>query len=314
MKKTTILLILITVSLACFAQTENNKKGESLSLAILVQDFPEKFPVTAQSNLMSKISTALTSNGIMSSDILSRFFISVVATPVTKDVIPGNPMQIAQTIEYTFYIADYNEQKVYSSLTIKSKGVGSNDEKSYINNLRSLNLNVKTFSDFVSKGKNKIINYYDTNAPFIIEKARQLSKQHKYEEAIFMLIDIPYECNNYSKYMEASNDIYQQFIDYQCNINLNKARTSWMSEQNLNGANAAAEYLAAIMPDANCYNDAMALYNEIKNKVLDDWKFEMKQYQDQTDLESQRIEAMRAVGIEYGKGQQPTTTNIGWLR
>ena len=48
--------------------------------------------------------------------------------------------------------------------------------------------------------------------------------------------------------------------------------------------------------------------------MLDDWKFEMKQYQDGIDLEKQRINAMREVGVAFGKGQQPTTTNIGFLK
>ena len=40
----------------------------------------------------------------------------------------------------------------------------------------------------------------------------------------------------------------------------------------------------------------------------------MKKWQDGVDLESQRINAFREVGVAYGQGQQPTTTNIGWLR
>ena len=54
----------------------------------------------------------------------------------------------------------------------------------------------------------------------------------------------------------------------------------------------------------------MALYKEIKGKVLDDWKFEMKVYQDGVDTERERIHAIRDVGVAFGKGQQPTTTNL----
>ena len=53
---------------------------------------------------------------------------------------------------------------------------------------------------------------------------------------------------------------------------------------------------------------------EIRDKVLADWQFEMKKWQDGIDLESQRIEAMRQIGVAYGNGQQPTTYGLGWLR
>jgi len=92
------------------------------------------------------------------------------------------------------------------------------------------------------------------------------------------------------------------------------AKTTWMSQQNSEGAEAAAEYLSQIYPDATCYGEAQQLYAEIKGKVLDDWKFEMKKWQDGVDLEAQRINAFREVGIAFGQGQQPSTTNIAWLR
>ena len=72
-------------------------------------------------------------------------------------------------------------------------------------------------------------------------------------------------------------------------------------------------FIKRILPEASCYDDAVALYKEIKAKVLEDWKFEMKKYQDGVDLEKQRIKAWKEVGVAYGKNQKPTTTIINWL-
>ena len=58
----------------------------------------------------------------------------------------------------------------------------------------------------------------------------------------------------------------------------------------------------------------MALYNEIKAKVLEDWQFEMKQYQDGVDIQKLQIEAARQIGIAYGNNQPNQTTNIEFLR
>ena len=145
-------------------------------------------------------------------------------------------------------------------------------------------------------------------------KARSLAKQKDFEQALFLMQSIPSECDKYVQAVELGNEIYQMYVDYLCDINLAKARTAWAAEQNSYGASAAGEYLSQIYPEAKCYGEAMALYSEIKGKVLDDWKFEMKMYQDGVDLERERINAWRDVGVAYGQGQQPTTTNIGFLR
>jgi hypothetical protein len=144
-------------------------------------------------------------------------------------------------------------------------------------------------------------------------RARTLAKQKKFDEALFLMQSIPSECNKYEQAIALGNEIYQQYVDYLCDRNLALARTAWASDQNAIGAAAAGEYLAQIYPEAKCYGDAMTLYKEIKGKVLDDWKFEMKKYQDGVNLEAARINAWKEVGVAYGKGQQPVTTNIGFL-
>ena len=53
----------------------------------------------------------------------------------------------------------------------------------------------------------------------------------------------------------------------------------------------------------------------MKKQVKSDRDFEYRQkYNDQIDLERRRIEAARAVGVAWGNGQKPTTTNIAWIR
>ena len=59
----------------------------------------------------------------------------------------------------------------------------------------------------------------------------------------------------------------------------------------------------------------MDLYKDIKAKMKDDWNFEMREkYKDDIALRKQAIEAARAVGVAFGEGQQPQTTNLMWMR
>jgi hypothetical protein len=175
-------------------------------------------------------------------------------------------------------------------------------------------LQTPQIAQFIQEGKEKIIGYYDHEGEALIKKAQYLAKQKKYDEALFWVALIPQQSKHYDAALAAGQAIYQQYINNECNVNLAAARQAWAAHQNANGAEAAGEFLAKILPDAACYGDAMALYKEIKGKVLDDWKFEMKQYQDGVDLEKQRIEAARAVGVAYGTHQPSKEVNIDFIR
>lgn len=312
MRKCISILVLACVILSFFTVNLQAQKN-NLALKVIVADQPEPFPHNAKSQLVNKLNLILTKNGLASADVLNRFFVTVVATPSTKDVIPGPPMQIAQSMDFTFYIADYYTQVIYSTAMLSSKGVGTNDNKSYMDAIKRLNINNSEVASFVKEGKEKIIKYFDENADKMLLEIRTLAKQHEYEKALFLLTGIPYDCKKYTDFMDLADDVYQQYVDYLCDIILAEAKAIWASSQNADGAALAGEYLAQILPDAKCYADAENLYKEIKGKVLDDWKFEMKKYQDEVDLESQRIDAWKSIGTAYGEGQQPTTTNIAWL-
>ena len=303
------------VAIACTANAQAiGEKGSSIALTVIVEDLPDPFPATAKVQLTNKLNALMTQNGIASADVLNRFFLTAIATPLTKDVVAGPPTQIAQNMEVAFYIADYYDQKVFATAAVTARGVGTNDNKCYLDAIRHINLNSLELKKFVEQGKVKIIDYYNAQADAIMAQAKSLAFQKNYEEALWKLSGIPSECEKYAQTLELTNQIYQQYIDYLCDVNLAKAKSAWAAQQNSDGAAAAGEFLSQIYPDAKCYADAEALYAEIKAKVLDDWKFEMKKYQDSVDLEAQRIEAARAVGVAYGENQQPTTTNVAWVR
>jgi len=309
MKKIYSIFAALMMAATMLAQNTDN-----LALAVYVEDMAEPFPASAKVQLTNKLNQLLTQNGVASSNYFGQFFITAFAVPQTKDVIPGPPMQYAETMEFTFYIADYSNQLVFATTSVKAKGVGTTDAKSYMDALKHINLQSSALKNFITEGKNKIIAYYEAEAPRILADARVKAGMKQYEEAIYLCTTIPAQCSAYSQAQALQLEVYQMYIDEMCRVNLQKAKAVWASEQNAYGAEQAGEYLSQILPDASCYADAEVLYKEIKAKVLDDWKFEMKQYQDQIDLEKERIKASRDVGVAYGNHQQPTTTNIGFLR
>ena len=262
----------------------------------------------------NNLTQLLTRNGIAGMDGLGQFVLTVTATPLDKDIIPGPPMKISEKMEMNLYIVDAYARTIFSSTSFTVKGLGETETKCYMNAISRMPIQSDQVATFITEGKQKILDYYNHEGPNLIKRAQYLAKQKNYEEALSIVTLIPQQSEQYDAALAAGLDIYQQYIDNQCNINLAAARMAWAAEQNSSGAYAAGDYLANILPDAKCYGEAMELYKEIKGKVLDDWKFEMKKYQDGVDLEKLRIEAARQVGVAYGTHQPSQTTSIEFLR
>ena len=307
----TIVAIIMGVGLLQ-AQTQNDPSA--IVVSVLVPDGLDGFPDAAKAVLTNKLTQVAVANGVSAFEGFGRFFITAIPTVMTKDIVPGPPPQIAQNLDVTFYVADYFDQKIFASSTISCKGVGANDNKAYIDAIKNISANSPILKDLLVKGKQKIIEYYASQCDNIINKAKSIAGQKGFEEAIYMLTAIPEAVPDcFAKSLKETKVIYQQYIDYLCDVNLAHAKSAWAAEQNSEGAHKAGAYLNYIYPDAKCYGEAQTLYKEIKGKVLDDWKFVMKIYQDGVDLESQRIGAWREVGVAYGTHQQPTTYNVHWL-
>lgn len=310
-----LLLMLIAPVSSLMAQgAQSTAKTEYFPISVMIEPMVEPFPETATLQATNQLLSLLAQNGIASMSDNSQFVLTMFMVPQDKDVLPGPPMNIVETMEANFYIADVANKTVVATSAQTVKGMGRSETRAYMDALKHLKLNTPAMKQFVEDGKRKIIAYYDNEAPTIIQRALVLSEAHSYEEALFMLMTIPSQCKHYQQALSSGLSVFKAMQDYTCVQNLQQARMLWAAEQNATGATKAGEYLAQIYPDAACYGDAMKLYGEIKGKVLDDWKFEMKKYQDGVNLEAQRIEAARAVGVAYGQHQQQQTTNIGFLR
>lgn len=306
-------IILVFSTRGVSAQSGSSDGLSAVPLSVYIEEQPALSAI-AVSVLTQTLDQVASNNAMTIFPGYGRFCLTAVANAVTRDLLPGPPPQIAQNIDVTFYIVDNYEHKVFSSTTLSLKGVGSTDEKSFISAIRNIRTNDARLTGFAQKGRTAIVDYYNQQCDRIIREAHVISAAHLYEEALYALSAIPEQCTEcYSRVIEAAQNIYSEYIDYQCQVNLAKARMAWAAEQNAQGAQSAGVYLGAILPEAACYDEAMALYSEIKGKVLDDWKFEMKQYQDAVQLESQRINAWKEVGVAYGNHQQPTDYHINWL-
>lgn len=274
-----------------------------------------EMPEAAGEYLFNRLCTAVTGDGISATGQYAQFFIAAKALPLYEQAVTGAPVKTALTLSLNLYIGDYWGEKVFDRMSLEIRGVGESRERAYLNAFRLLNKNNQQVANFLEKGKQRIIAYYDAEYNNIIREAQRESALRNYERALFLLGAVPVCCNGYDAVADELVKTYHEYIDNNCDRLLMQARNAWAVHPDQRGAAEAARILNQLEPDAACYGDAMDLYREIKDKMKDDWNFEMREkYKDSIELRKQTIEAARAVGVAFGEGQQPQTTNLMWMR
>lgn len=229
-----------------------------------------------------------------------------------KQIVSGSPTKIVYSLSLSLYIVDLRENKVFSSFNAELKGVGSNETKALINSFKSINLGNARIKDFIADGKGEIIAYYDKNYHKIIAKAKADASMKNFDAAIYRLLNIP-ECSvGYEAALELLPVIYKQFVNQYGNENLAQARAAWYASPNSDGASIAGLFLSEIYPDAECYNEAMSLFQDIKKQMGEEWKFMMKQYDDALEMERLRMQIMKEIAMSYANNLPDETVNVFW--
>jgi hypothetical protein len=276
-------------------------------------------PAEAKNFLINKLNQITSNNGMGGSQANPRFVITANLSIGTKNIIAGPPQLIAQNIDITLFVGDAITNTSFSNVTLSLKGVGTNENKAFIDALKSINPKNKEVAVFLVEGKTKIINYYTSQCDFILKEANTLASQEKFDEAIYNLSLVPQVCEVcFNKSSELITQIFKQKIDADCKAKLSQAKIIWAGQQKINNAENVLNILIDINPNASCNNEVILLTKEINNKLINDEKarFELalQKYNDKINLEKKRIDAYKDIAIEYAKNQPKTITynNIYW--
>ena len=300
--KRLIFLIAFVVNMALTAYAQNN----GIQLYLYAPNQVEKIPEASMEYLLNNLSTAVTADGLAAqNEYMTQFVLMPKVNVASKNVITNTQTQVVLNIDISLQVVDGMSGTLYASSIVNVKGVGTNETKAYNSAFRSINKKHQQIVVLVKTAKQKILSYYEAEADNIIKKANLLAAKNNYEEAFYLLSMIPSQCSKFDASVSTGLTLWEKFKNYSCNTNLAKAEAVWVSGQDYNAAIKAGEYLSQILPDSECYGKAKQLYSEIKKKVEDLWKFEMKQYDTESELKKAKIQAFQAIGVAYGKGQQP---------
>lgn len=288
------------MALTAFAQ--NN----GIQLYLYAPNQVENIPEASMDNLLNNLSSAVTADGLAAqNEYMTQFVLVPKVNVASKNIITNTQTQVVLNIDISLQVVDGMSGTLYASSIVNVKGVGTNETKAYNSAFRSINKKQQQIVVLVKTAKQKILSYYEAEADNIIKKANLLAAKNNYEEAFYLLSMIPSQCSKFDASISAGLSLWEQYKNYSYNTNFAKAEAIWISGQDYNAAINAGEYLSKILPDSECYGKVRQLYNEIKKKVGDLWKFEMKQYDTESELKKAKIQAFHAIGVAYGKGQKP---------
>lgn len=315
MKKILLILVAFVFGLNLNAQNSQGKTDDlgRIALAAIVPDQAEGIPQSARQLLANKMEQIAVQNGLGAAASNPRFCIVPVVNVLSKEITPTAPPMQALNLDVTFYIVDAASQTIFSQTNIQVKGVGQTEDKAYMQALKNVNVKAGQFKGFVEKGKEKILEYYNSQCDVVLKGAQALAGQKKYEESLFTLLSVPDVCREcFDKSMDLSVDIYKQYANYKCTEYMSGAKAAWA---NMN-ADKAAEFLGKITPDMECYEQAVKLADEITQKQLADganvWQFKMKQYDDSVEKEKLMIQAGKDVAVSWAYWGQGKNFNWDW--
>ena len=275
-------------SMNAFAEVDKLDDKARIALTPIVLD--DAIPAGAHKQLETKMTQIAAKNGCAAIDN-SRFIITCTANVLTQDITPTAPPMHAYTLALTFFVGDGVEGRLFASTTIEAKGVGQTPDKAYINALKNIRVNDPAFKSMVDKGKEQIIEYYNTQCDFVITDARTMVKRQEYTAALSLLTSVPTICEEcYKRSLDVTVEVYQAWRDHVCLMALNKAEAAWAKRD----ADAAAKALEDIPSDGACVEDANKLKKEIAAKLdakeREEWEFKMKQYEDKMELKRQEMD------------------------
>ena len=301
MKRIFLTLTSIILTAICYAQ--------NIGVSALVVD--EKIPEEAARQLETKLQNALISNGFVNNSYIERYVLTAKVDITQKDITTTTPARISEKMDITLMVGDVIENKLYSSITLSAAGIGTNENKAFINAFRNIKGDNPKIQEMLNDAKNKILDYYTNHCSEIIQKSKTLTSTQAFDEALFLLSAVPNICEDcFALCQQQAVVVYQQKIDSEATNLLEKAKTAWTLNQNVQGANEVANIICQINPKSSNYNKVISLRNTVNKKLQADekreWDFKMKQYEDSQAFKRSLVDAAKAIGVAWGQNQPKT--------
>lgn len=243
---------------------------------------------------------------------LSHLCLEATVTPTDRELLSGTRPLVTTTIEVTLLMYNVIGGERFGSTTLELKGAGKTENIAVKAALAGFNPNDDRYQKYLERCHSKVMDYYRSHIPYIIQQSEILSHRGEYEKSLYLLSTVPPCVAGYEKIAETLLAVWQEYLNEDCSDKLAKARTVWNAAQTEEAAKEAAAYLAAIDRKSECVEEADKLLAEISGKISeninrlllqedDNRAFEKESARAEIELRRQQIDAIRQLALAHAQ-------------
>lgn len=309
---------IILLSMLFFSVEVSAQNPAKIPISVVLAD-DATIPQSSLSMLQNKMKAIVVRNGY--ADMAEQRFILTASVDIIENGYNSTGMMM-QKMAITFYVCDVLENKIYSTVTINTLGVGQSDIKAYNMAFQRINPSAPQITQLLSQANSQIVDYYTVHYSDLIAETDRLVEMEQYDEAITKLITVPSICGEayhdaqtrcvsiYHKKMNALATMQKAKTNEEGLVLIQQAKAAWSSRQDYESASNALAILAQISPDAECIDQANEFIQSINDKLRTDelnkvkaeqrkaaaeaaiaqrnWEFKMRQYEDNLAMAKQK--------------------------
>lgn len=237
------------------------------------------FDANVATLLDNKLQNTLSQNGMTTKMGDSRFILAATLSVVEKEAVATTPPKVVVHLNLHLAVGDVGEDKCWGSRSVEITGVGATDNQAVTNAIKRLNTKkLAQVGELVQLARQRIIDYYNENGPSIIATAKAKAATSEYDEAIYMLVQFPQECDGYQEALNLMQETYIAKINYENAQILQEAKSMWTTNPSCANAADVAALLGTI--------DVMSSSVEAADQLL-------ANIQSQCQIEAERRHAIK---------------------
>lgn len=221
--KTLLLLLFVSVSYLTEAQTIRVLPPSSSNISD-----------DASMMLYNRLNQAVSLNGMGSTDNSNKFLMIPSVVVMSVEPTASAPVKYMAEVEISVFIVDNSRKLLMSQETFVKRGVGDNEDKAVKEAVKALNARDSKLKKMITVGKNRIIEYYNTECETVVKTINTYLECGMVEEALNELHAIPQIDENTGCYDNSLN-ILSKISQEQQNAANDKIKNenpdvSWINE------------------------------------------------------------------------------------
>lgn len=194
----------------------------------------ENISENAAEMLYNRLNQAVSLNGMASTDNSNKFLLIPSVTVISIEPTPSVPVQYVAEIEISLFLVDNSRKLMMSQEILTKKGVSVDETTAVLEAVKSLKGRDPKLKKMIVNGKNKILDYYNSECDKVMLTISTYLEMGMYDEALNELNAIPQIDAELDCYKNSINILSQISAEQQAKSNANikneNPDVSWINE------------------------------------------------------------------------------------